>query len=65
MWSAEKIKEIRLKAMLSQQAFATALGVSISTVNRWEMGLFTPTFSAQKKLTEFCAKHKIKFDEEK
>lgn len=60
MWSAEKLKDIRLKAMMSQQSFATALGVSISTVARWESGKFTPTYSVQKKLTEFCKENNIK-----
>ena len=33
---SEAIKEIRQECYMSQQAFAKELGVSFSTVNRWE-----------------------------
>ena len=33
---SEAIKEIRQECYMSQQAFANELGVSFSTVNRWE-----------------------------
>lgn len=35
---SEEIKTIRQKSLLSQEAFAQALGVSFTTVNRWETG---------------------------
>lgn len=35
---AEDIKKIRRKAFLSQEEFAKKLGVSYTTVNRWETG---------------------------
>lgn len=65
MWNAEKIKNIRLQLFMSQQEFAAALGVSFNSVNRWEQGKYTPTYSAQKKLAEICKKHNIKITEEK
>lgn len=34
----EKIKEIRLKAGLTQEAFAWRVGVACATVNKWERG---------------------------
>ena len=40
------IKEVRQKKGLSQQAFASLLGVSTSTVARWETGDFEPTGTA-------------------
>lgn len=33
---AEAIKQIRKKTFLSQESFAKEIGVSFSTVNRWE-----------------------------
>ena len=39
---AEEVKTLRARLGLSQQAFAKALGVSFSTVNRWEMGHTEP-----------------------
>jgi len=39
---AEEVKTLRERLGLSQQAFAKALGVSFSTVNRWEMGHTEP-----------------------
>lgn len=38
----EEIKNIRLKLGLSQQDFASSLGVSFATVNRWENGKAKP-----------------------
>ena len=35
---SEAIKGVRQKALLSQEDFAKQLGVSHSTVNRWEKG---------------------------
>ena len=40
------IKKIRLDALMSQQDFAKTLGVSYSTVNRWENDKGLPTFKA-------------------
>ncbi|MDE7106236.1 MAG: helix-turn-helix domain-containing protein, partial [Anaeroplasmataceae bacterium] len=40
----EKIKKIREKEDLSQEAFAERLGVSRQTVINWEKGKSTPTF---------------------
>ena len=40
---AERIKELREKAGLSQAALAKKLDVTRSSVNAWEMGLSTPT----------------------
>lgn len=38
------IKKVRQKSLLSQEAFAQAVGVSFTTVNRWESGKCKPTF---------------------
>lgn len=38
------VKDIRIKALLSQEAFAKEIGVSFPTVNRWEMGKAKPRY---------------------
>lgn len=43
------IKNIRSKKLMSQCEFAEYIGVSFSTVNRWENGKAEPNFKALKK----------------
>lgn len=59
------IKEIRIKSLLSQADFAKEIGVSFSTVNRWENGKAVPGFKALKKMKDFCAQNGIDFHIEK
>jgi DNA-binding transcriptional regulator YiaG len=42
--------KLRAKNNLSQQALAGLLGVSFSSVNRWERGRFEPTLIAKERL---------------
>ena len=56
------IKEIRIRSLLSQNDFANAIGVSFSTVNRWEKGHAAPNYKALKKIREFCHTNHIDFD---
>lgn len=49
-FKAKTIKEIRLKAHLSQRALATVMGVNIKTVEAWEAGTNTPAGPAQRML---------------
>ena len=58
---AEKIKEIRQQSLMSQSDFANALGVSFSTVNRWENGKTLPTYRAMNSLEQFCKEKTIDF----
>lgn len=58
----DSIKRIRHKCLLNQTEFAKALGVSFSTVNRWENGKATPNFQALKKIKDFCRKNNLSFD---
>ena len=44
------IKELRLKLGLSQERFAQKLGVSLSSVTRWERGISKPSQLAQRRL---------------
>jgi len=59
---SEAIKTVRQKALLSQEDFAKQLGVSHSTVNRWETGKTSPNFKTMKKIDIFCKENAIDFD---
>ena len=58
---SSEIREIRRKLLLNQMEFADALGVSFSTVNRWENGKANPNYQALKKIKFFCKKNNIIF----
>lgn len=47
-----KIKRLRLKLGLTQEKFASKLGVTFVTVNRWEAGKAMPSSLALRQLTE-------------
>lgn len=51
---SDEIKKIRQKCFLSQESFGRELGVSFSSINRWEGGKTKPNMSAMKKIKEFC-----------
>lgn len=59
---AEDIKIVRQKLFLSQTAFAKELGVSYTTVNRWERGKAKPTYKTMKAIDEYCKNNGIDFD---
>ena len=50
------VKEIRRQLALSQEDLARQLGVSYTTVNRWENGLSKPSKLAKAQLVAFCKK---------
>jgi CheY-like chemotaxis protein/DNA-binding XRE family transcriptional regulator len=56
----EKIKSIRKHSGLSQEAFAQKLGVSFTTVNRWENGHAVPNQLARKNIDNIC--HELGYD---
>ena len=53
---SSEIKDIRRKCLLNQTEFADAIGVSFSTVNRWENEKAIPNCQVLKKTKEFCKK---------
>lgn len=55
-YNSDTIKEIRNELMLTQKAFANLLGVSVRTVESWEMGLNSPSGSSVR-LMEIYKKH--------
>lgn len=48
------IKSIRSKANMNQEQFASALGTTVVSINRWENGKALPNQMAQKNLYKFC-----------
>ena len=53
------VKSIRLKALMTQEEFAKAIGVSSSTIACWEVGVNRPNISNKRKIVEFCREHGI------
>ncbi len=62
MQLAEIIKVTRQKAFMSQEEFASALSVSVSTINRWETGKSKPNLSALKSIKDFCGKYNLPYE---
>lgn len=63
MTISEIIREIRIKSLLSQEAFAKELNVSFATVNRWEKGRAKPNMSKMREIKKFCEINNIDFAE--
>lgn len=61
MTYSDEIKLLRQKCFLSQEAFAREIGVSFSSINRWEGGKSRPNMSAMKSIKEFCEKNNLDF----
>ncbi len=59
---SSEIKDIRRKCLLNQTKFANSIGVSFSTVNRWENEKAIPNYKALKKIKDFCEKNDIPFE---
>lgn len=60
---SDKVKYARKQLGLSQEKFASLLGVSFATVNRWETGRSMPTYKAQQSFIILCKENNIKFEE--
>ena len=50
----ELVKEVRRQLGISQEELAQKLGVSFSTINRWENGKTTPFKLARAQFDTFC-----------
>ncbi|MBP3237791.1 MAG: helix-turn-helix transcriptional regulator [Lachnospiraceae bacterium] len=59
------IKKLRQECLLSQESFAKEIGVSFSTVNRWETGKCIPSYNAMKRIDEFFKNKNIACDKNK
>lgn len=58
------IIKLRAELNISQTELAEMLGVSRSSVNRWEKGYFEPTVIAKEKLCQLFKKNRISMKEE-
>ena len=58
---SEEIILIRKKGFCTQMEFAERIGVSFSTVNRWETDKMSPNVSTMKRLKAYCEALNIEF----
>lgn len=58
----DALRTIRQKSFMTQECFAHELGVTASTVNRWEHGKAKPNLTAMKKLKLFCEKNTLDYE---
>jgi putative transcriptional regulator len=54
-----RVKKLRERLQLTQEAMADALGVNFATVNRWENGWTAPSKLALRQIDLLCKEHKI------
>lgn len=59
---SSEVKKARLSCFLNQAEFAEAIGVSFTTVNRWENGKAQPNIKAMKALKQFCIDHGYSYE---
>lgn len=59
---SSEIKNFRLSCLMNQTEFGNALGVSFTTVNRWENGKASPNIKAMKALKRYCAEHDLPYE---
>ena len=55
---AEKVKQLRASLGLTQEQFAAKVGVTFSTVNRWENGKGKPSPLAMRQIEELMERNK-------
>lgn len=53
-WEVMEIKQLRRELGLTQEQLAHKLGVTVKTVNRWEMGRAKPSPLALRQLTQLA-----------
>ena len=62
MQLSEILKIMRKKLFMTQEDLSVKLGVTTSTINRWEHGKVKPNMTAMKKLKTFCEEQNIPFE---
>ncbi len=60
---SEQVKQVRALLNFSQDKLAKMLGVSFSTINRWENSKNEPSKLAKKSFYDFCEDNFIDVDE--
>ena len=61
----EMVKEVRARLLISQVKMASEIGVTATTINRWELGRCTPSFLRKQQFMNYCEKHGIIFTQPK
>ena len=64
MTYSEQIKIARDRLLLTQDEFASEIGVNPITVCRWETGKCEPTIKAKKALKVFFEKNGLNFEKQ-
>lgn len=59
---SEAIKNMRKRALLSQEDLAATLHVSVGTINRWENGKTKPNITAMKGIKAFCKENDLPYE---
>ena len=59
----EAVKNMRMKALLSQEELANILHVSVGTINRWENGKTRPNITAMKRIKSFCKDSNLPYED--
>jgi putative transcriptional regulator len=58
------IRRLRAKLNISQTELAALMGVSFTSVNRWESGKYKPTTKTKRKLAPLFEKYNIEVGDE-
>ncbi len=58
----DTIRFLRQKALYTQEDFAKKLGVTLSTINRWELNKAKPNIKAMKAIKSFCEENNFDFE---
>lgn len=58
----EKVKWVRGQLLLTQEEMAAEIGVTTSTVSRWENAERSPSFLGQRQFEKFCERKGIFLD---
>ena len=56
---SDTLKLTRQRVFLTQEDFATAMHVSVATINRWENGRSKPNLTAMKSIKNFCEENNL------
>lgn len=59
---SDAILKLRVKLNVSQTELAKILGVSFTSVNRWEKGKFAPTVLVKEKLKQLLKENNIELE---
>ena len=57
-----RIRELRIRLDMTQEEFAHALGITVSTVNRWENGHSEPSKLARSSIVGLAEKRGLTID---